>query len=186
MDEVKSSLLADDSTCCLDGSDDSFNNLFATLNEFAICSGCKINLCKSEVIKGSNSFPFSEQGLIWKQNQFKTLGINFSLSTRSSCMFDLNYKVKLKQIEGILNCYRARNLSLIGRICVIKSLLLPQLLYLFSVLCIKIPKIFFSNSLIRCSINLFGPVEMIGSKGFMSVIIIITVVFLWLTLTIFV
>jgi len=60
-------------------------------------------------------------------------------------MFDLNYKVKLKQIEGILNCWRTRNLSLIGKICVIKTLLLPQLLYLFSVLCIKIPKYFFKK-----------------------------------------
>ena len=60
-------------------------------------------------------------------------------------MFDLNYKVKLKQIEGILNCWKARNLSLIGKICVIKSLLLPQLLYLISVLCFKISKYFFKE-----------------------------------------
>ena len=55
-------------------------------------------------------------------------------------MFDLNYKTKLKQIEGVLNCWYTRNLSLISNICVIKTLLLPQLLYLFSVLCIEIPK----------------------------------------------
>ena len=115
-----------------------------------VCSGCKVNLSKSETIwigakKGSQNFPFLEQGLIWKKNQFKSLGIHFSLITRSSCLFDLNYKVKLKQIDGILNCWRARNLSMIGKICVIKALLLPQLLYLFSVLCIKIPKYFFKE-----------------------------------------
>ena len=55
-------------------------------------------------------------------------------------MFDLNYKTKLKQIEGVLNCWYTRNLSLISNICVIKTILLPQLLYLFSVLCIEIPK----------------------------------------------
>ena len=60
-------------------------------------------------------------------------------------MFDLNYKVKLKQIEGTLNCWRTRHLSLIGKICVIKTLLLPQLLYLFSVLSIKIPNYFFKQ-----------------------------------------
>ena len=37
------------------------------------------------------------------------------------------------------------NLSLIGKITVIKSLLLPQLLYLFFVLCISIPKLFFKR-----------------------------------------
>ena len=66
------------------------------------------------------------------------LGIHFSLKIGS--MFDLNYKTKLKQIEGILNFWHTRNLSLISNICVIKTLLLPQLPYLFSVLCIKIPK----------------------------------------------
>ena len=55
-------------------------------------------------------------------------------------MFDLDYKTKLKQIDGVLNCWHTRNLSLISNICVIKTLLLPQLLYLFSVRCIKIPK----------------------------------------------
>ena len=70
--ELKISLLADDSTCFLDGSEDSFNNLFATLNRFAVCSGCKVNLSKSEAIwigakKGSQNFPFLEQGLIWKK-----------------------------------------------------------------------------------------------------------------------
>ena len=60
-------------------------------------------------------------------------------------MYNLNYEIKLNQIESLLNCWRARNLSLIGKICVIKTLLLPQLLYLFSVLCIKIPKKFFND-----------------------------------------
>ena len=60
-------------------------------------------------------------------------------------MFDLKYKVKFKQIEQVLNCWRARNLSLIGKICVIKSLLLPQLIYLFSVLSLKIPACYFKD-----------------------------------------
>ena len=144
--ELKVSLVADDSTCFLDGSQDSFDNLFATLDKFANCSGCKINLSKSEAIwvgakKGSLNCPFSDQGLTWKTNHFKTLGTNFSLNSGS--LFALNYKNKLKQIKGVLDCWRARNLSMIGKICAIKALLLPQLLYLFSVLCIKIPKYFF-------------------------------------------
>ena len=146
--ELKISLLADDSTCFLDGSSDSFNHLFTTLNSFAKRSGCKVNLSKSNAIwigtkKGSQYFPFLNEGLIWKSNQFKALGINFSINTGS--MYNLNYRVKLNQIESVLNCWRTRNLTLIGKICVIKTLLLPQLLYLFSVLCIKIPKQFFKD-----------------------------------------
>ena len=144
--DLKISLFADDSVCFLDGTQDSFTHLFDTLDKFARCSGCKVNLSKSEAIwigskKGSNFFPFSNHGLVWKTSHFKALGINFSVYTKA--MFDLNYKVRLKQIEGTLNCWRSRNLSLVGKICVIKTLLLPQLLYLFSVLSIKIPNAFF-------------------------------------------
>ena len=113
--------------------------------------------------RGLKTFPFSDQG--------KTLGIHFSLKIGS--MFDLNFKTKLKQIEGVLNCWHTRNLSVISNICVIKTLLLPQLLYLFSVRCIKIPNLFWS--LIKCFTTLFGMREMIGSKEFAFVTIIMIV-----------
>ena len=44
------SLLADDSTCFLDGSLKSFNSLFDLLDQFAVCLGCKLNLSKSEAV----------------------------------------------------------------------------------------------------------------------------------------
>ena len=50
--------------------------------------------------------------------------------------------MKLKSIENTLNCWRARNLSLVGKICVIKTLLLRHLLYFFSVFCIELPNYF--------------------------------------------
>ena len=89
------------------------------------------------------NFPYSGQGVSWKTNQFRSLGIQFSLDRK--LLFDLNYKKKLKQIKQLVNCWRMRNLSLIGKICVLKSLVLPQFLYLFSVLGIKIPLIFFTE-----------------------------------------
>jgi hypothetical protein len=145
-EELKLSMLADDTTCFIDGSSESFDNLFSTLDIFATCSGCKINLLKSEAIwigsrKGATFFPYQDKGLQWKDDNFKSLGITFSLNIKS--LYFLNYKPKLDLIERTLSCWRARNLSIIGKICVIKTLLLPQLLYLFSVLCIKIPKPFF-------------------------------------------
>ena len=36
-------------------------------------------------------------------------------------MYKLNYGIKLNQIESLLNCWRARNLYLIGNICVQKD-----------------------------------------------------------------
>ena len=146
--ELKISLLADDSTCFIDGSDASFKSLFDVIGTFSDSSGCKLNLSKSEAIwigskKGSQSYPFSNNGLRWNNSTFKTLGVHFSLNTNR--LYELNHRIKLKSIENTLNCWRARNLSLAGKICVIKTLLLPQLLYFFSVLCINIPKSFFKQ-----------------------------------------
>ena len=126
----------------LDGSKESFDNLFEILNIFGKMPGCKINLNKTEAVwieskKGCLDFPALSHGISWKTSQFKTVGIILSVNVNS--LFDLNYKIRLKQIEQTINCWRMRNLSLIGKICVIKTLVLPQLLYLFSVLSIKIP-----------------------------------------------
>ena len=48
--ELKISLLADDSTCFINGSDDSFRALFNVIEQFSHTSGCKLNLAKSEAI----------------------------------------------------------------------------------------------------------------------------------------
>ena len=140
--EKKVSLLADDTTCFLNGDLDSFTNLFNVLRDFGSLSGCKINMSKSEAIhigcsKGSDFKPYSNEGLVWKDNTFSTLGINFSLNVKA--LYELNFIPKLTHIQQILNCWHSRNLSLIGKITVIKSLLLPQLLYLLSVLCTHMP-----------------------------------------------
>ena len=146
--ETKISLLVDDSVCFLDGSKNSLENLFKILDKFGLHSGCKININKTEAIwigskKGCQEFPLVERGILWKACQFKSLGIVFSLNVNS--MFDLNHTEKMKRIEQTRNCWRMRNLSLIGKICVIKSLVIPQLLYLFSVLCIQIPQKYFKE-----------------------------------------
>ena len=129
--EKKVSLLADDTTCFVQGDQESFTNLFDTLNNFARFSGCSVNMSKSEAIhvgslKGSDFKPFQNDGLVWKENTFKYLGVQFSLNIRS--LYELNFIPKLNQIQQTLNCWRTRSLSLIGKVTVIKSLLLPQLL----------------------------------------------------------
>ena len=129
---------------------DSFLNLFEMLQYFDSFSGCRINMSKSEAIhigssKSSKDKPFEENGLTWKIKSFKALGVTFSLETK--CLYELNFPMKLRKVEQVMNCWRQRNLSLIGKITVVKSLLLPlsQFLYLFSVLCIDIPHSFFKK-----------------------------------------
>ena len=100
--EKKINLLADDTTCFYRGDLGSFQALFHSLEQFALFSGCRINVSKSEAIYihdiGSlknkiNSFPFQDSGFNWKSNTFKTLGINFSLNVNS--LYELNSIPKL-------------------------------------------------------------------------------------------
>ena len=49
-------------------------------------------------------------------------------------MFQLNFDKRISEIERILNMYSKFSLSLIGRVTVIKTLMLPKIVYLLTVL----------------------------------------------------
>ena len=100
--EKKVSLFADDTICFLNGDTESFVNLFETLQYFASFSGCRINVSKSEAIfigssKDTPNYPFQEEGLSWRTNSFKALGINFSLQT--NLLYEMNFPPRLKKLE---------------------------------------------------------------------------------------
>ena len=73
----------------LDGSQESFTQLFETLNVFSKFSGCKINLNKTEAVwigskRGCLDFPACVvKEFHGKQIHFKTLGISLSLNINS-------------------------------------------------------------------------------------------------------
>ena len=49
-------------------------------------------------------------------------------------MMELNYCKKINEISQVLTDYSDKGLSLIGKITVIKTLAIPKLVYLFTVL----------------------------------------------------
>ena len=147
--EKKVSLFADDTICFLNGDTESFVNLFEILHYFASFSGCRLNVSKSEAIyigssKDTPNHPYQEEGLTWRTKSFKALGINFSLQT--NLLYEMNFPPRLKKVEQTVNCWRQRNLSLIVKISVIKSLLLPQLLYIYFQYCVSISPGYFLRS----------------------------------------
>jgi hypothetical protein len=62
-------------------------------------------------------------------NTIKILGIYFS-KNKCASEIDLNWKDKIKHIKQIIIKWEKRNLNLLGKICVIKSFLLSQFVYL--------------------------------------------------------
>ena len=66
---------------------------------------------------------------MWGKCQFKLLGLNFHVDLDK--MIDLNFRDKIKVLENKIKLWKRRFLSPLGKITVIKSLLIPILTHLF-------------------------------------------------------
>ena len=102
--------------------------------EFYRYAGLKLNKQKTVVfIVNSNSAHMKDEsiGVQWTNKPFKTLGTWFSSNPDETAR--LNTTSKLNHIKAILRSWQSRQLSLKGKIIVIKSLLVPHILQLASV-----------------------------------------------------
>ena len=128
------SQFADDTSLVLDGSESSLQNAIKDLNFFAKMSGLKINTSKTQAIwigsmKYSNVTFLPELGLQWGRDKFTVLGIDFSVNLHE--IPKMNYDKKLIKLKSLIKTWEKRILTPIGRIHIIKSLLIPQLNHLF-------------------------------------------------------
>ena len=134
--EYKICRLADDTTIFVKDTD-SIIQLLSVLKKFQNCSGLKINVEKTEVIPvgiykfKNKTLPKEISRIKINHGSFKTLGIWFSYNSKENV--ELNFEVKLKKMEIILNIWKKRSLSLKGKILIMKTLVLPQVNYLLSV-----------------------------------------------------
>ena len=136
--EIKLSLYADDITAFI-LNDSSADHLFNLLSEFGECSGLKINISKTEGMwlgslkqnKGKRS-PFS---ISWPEKYVTALGVAFAYDPAVSCR--INFEEKIVSLKKTLSRWSARNLTLIGRICIVKTLAISKLVYNTSVLSVS-------------------------------------------------
>ena len=132
--EFKIAQLADDTTLFL-ADLQSVQRSISLFERFSLVSGLKVNLEKSEIIPiGLTSTTDSNWGydiLKYNKGPFKTLGIWFSYDKNESVK--LNYQERLNKMKVLTNIWSSRNLSLKGKVMIIKSLIL-QVFFLFSVL----------------------------------------------------
>ena len=125
---------ADDTTFFLDGSERSLRATFDELGWFAKYSGLKPNISKSHAMWiGKKAFS-SERicpdiTLNWVE-KIKLLGVLFSPQCKN--IVDKNIKLKKDAILRTIAAWQSRNLTLVGRITVAKSLLLSQLTHVIS------------------------------------------------------
>ena len=123
---------ADDTEFLLDGSQKSFQATLETLSTFKNISGLKVNEEKTRALwvgslRDSTRRICQEYKLDWTQGPFNVLGVKFSTNVRE--IPKLNYEGIAKKIDNILKAWNKRNLTLFGKVKIIKTLGLSKLVY---------------------------------------------------------
>lgn len=128
---------ADDTCLFLDGSYSSLKAVEKIFRSFQISSGLTVNFEKSHVFplgpfthskpKFLNDFRFS-----WTTGPVTALGITFDHCKDN--LFRLNFPPKLSRLKNIFNLWSQRDLTPIGKITLVKSFGISQLVYLFQIL----------------------------------------------------
>ena len=130
--ETKLLAYADDMTALLSDIT-SAKELLDSLNTFEKFSGLKMNVSKTKAVwigtmKNSVEKPL---GLEWCTT-VKNLGVQFSCDQK--VVSSQNFQEKLDKIQKVINIWNMRGLSLFGRVTIIKTFLIPKLLYLSSII----------------------------------------------------
>ena len=133
--ECKISQYADDTTLILDGSEKSMHQSFSLLDSFASISDLRINYEKTEALWiGDMHFQRRKiaayKNISWPSHKVKALGV--WLSTIKEESITLNYEEKKETISKTIENWQFRRLTLLGKIVVVKSLLVSQLVYIMS------------------------------------------------------
>ena len=131
--ELRLSQYADDTNLfCADLT--SVEKALEVVDNFGSLAGLKLNRKKTKAIwlekwENSKSNPLQ---LKWLRNPVKILGIFVSYDEKGNNQH--NFIHKLQKLQTNLDLWRARDLTLFGRVLIIKSLALSQLVYSASIL----------------------------------------------------
>ena len=147
-EEVKLSLFADDMILYLENPKDSIRKLLELISEFREVAGYRINTQKSRAFLYTNneksereikeSIPFS---IATKRIQY--LGTNLPKETKE--LYTENYKTLMKETKDDVNRWRDIPCSWVERLNIVKMIMLPNAIYRFNVIPIKLPMIFSQN-----------------------------------------
>ena len=119
----------------MDGTESSLRETLDTLDTFYKVSGLRINEEKTKLIWvgsmiGSEIRLCTDRKLDWINEPFTSIGVKFSVYAQD--MEGINFLPNLQELKSIFKLWEMRNLTLYGRITVIKTLTLSKLNHLLS------------------------------------------------------
>jgi hypothetical protein len=126
--ECKISQYADD-TCIYVSDVDSLKKVFEILEEFSKCSGLKMNREKCEAlgIGATTNFKHKKLRIKWPTEAIKCLGLYISNDTKK--IREDNFNKALTKCENILKMWNIQKLTLKGKVLIVNTLVIPQILY---------------------------------------------------------
>jgi len=137
--ETESKILqyADDTELTLEGDRESFEEAIETVNLFGKMSGLVLNSDKSCAIwlgskRNSPQKYMPHLKMIWNPDNFKILGICFTNDLKD-CI-KLNFDEKFLEVKALYKIWLKRQLTPLGRVAVLKSLILSKLVHLWLLL----------------------------------------------------
>ena len=135
--EIQEKLIqfADDTQILLDGTQESLDESISMLESFEIISGMKVNFDKSEIAKlGSSKHEVYQlqKEVKFTDSSLKILGVDIPITGDHNTLINLNYNPQLQKIKTKLGQWSKRSLTLYGKSTIIKTLILPQLIYQLS------------------------------------------------------
>ena len=115
----------------------SFEKLFEQLDLFASISGLQLNVEKTNNVWlgnkiGSETKWLTHLNMTWNPSKFKILGLWFTYNLED--MVKINTFDKYLEAKTLFNCWAKRSNTPIGRVVVLKSLILSKLIYLWIML----------------------------------------------------
>jgi hypothetical protein len=131
--EYKISQYADDTVLYL-SNENSLKAIFQTLDLFSKCSGLKANRDKCEAlwIGASSNYRHKPLGIKWPSTPIRSLGIN--IQNDYAKVISENFNNSLQKIENLLKLWCLRKMTIKGKIVIINTLIISQLLYPCTVL----------------------------------------------------
>ena len=139
------SLFADVTAIYLNGNSSQFNFVLTLLNAFKRHTGCSVNFNKSITFYLRSSQEntiksYSSQKLSWPTNAFRYLIVTIPIDKcTNDLLFNLNFSSVFSKVKTILNLWSCRGLTLLEKITILKTLVIPKLTYKLSHLAISLP-----------------------------------------------
>lgn len=135
--ETKITQYADDSEILLEGDRNSFEESMRIVDTFGRASGLNLNVNKTNAIwlgskRNSDVKYMPHLNIVWNPIKFKILGIWFTNDLKECLQLNLNDK--FAEIRQLYKIWSKRQLTPLGRIAVLKSLILSKLIYLWMLL----------------------------------------------------